>query len=243
MVAEFRRTDRKSLRRRLKGDLDWVVLKCLEKDRTRRYDSAAGLAEDLRRVLDSHTVSARPPSPGYRFQKFVRRNRVAVAAAAAVLAAVLAGSTAAVVAMLRAQEAEAVAAREAETAQQVSAFLVDLFQVSSPTEARGNSITAREILDQGADRIRTDLADQPDVQGPLMATMGQVYRSLGLFSESEPLLEEALSVMDRQGAEPATLVTPLNALASLYERPGPLCGRGVPVRTGARNPGRGDPGR
>jgi serine/threonine protein kinase/tetratricopeptide (TPR) repeat protein len=220
-VADRRRTDPRSLRRLLKGDLDWVVLKCLEKDRTRRYDSAAGLAEELGRVLSDRPVVARPPSTVYRLRKFGRRNRLAVTAATTVFLAMLSGGTAAFVGMVRARSAEAAAAREAETAQQVTSFLVDLFQVSEPGQARGNSVTAREILDQGATRIRSELVDQPDVQGRLMAAIGEVYRKLGLYSESETLLEEAVRVLEeRDQPRIATLVPPLNALATLYEDQG-----------------------
>ena len=79
--------------------------------------------------------------------------------------------------------------REAEAARQVSQFLVDLFEVSEPGEARGNTITAREILDEGAKRISTDLAAQPLTQARLMGTMGRVYARLGLYDAASPLME------------------------------------------------------
>ena len=78
----------------LKGDLDWIVMKALEKDRTRRYETANGLAADLKRHLSNETVVARPPSSAYRFQKLVRRNKLAFAAGVAIAAALLLGTIA-----------------------------------------------------------------------------------------------------------------------------------------------------
>ena len=80
-------------------------------------------------------------------------------------------------------------------------FLVELFAVSDPDLARGNEITAREILDRGSERIRVELRDQPEIQARLMKTMGRVYRSLGLYGESRPLLEEALRIQETEGSD------------------------------------------
>src|SRR5262249_49343846 len=84
-----------------------------------------------------------------------------------------------------------IAKREAETARQTTAFLVDLFRISDPSEARGNSMTAREVLDKGAARIETQLARQPQIQATLMDTLGTVYMGLGLYGQAKPLLETA----------------------------------------------------
>jgi serine/threonine protein kinase len=89
--AESRGPEARQLSAAVRGDLDWIVMKCLEKDRNRRYETASALAEDLQRYLNDHPVLARPPSAGYRFRKFARRNRVALATAAALLSAVAAG--------------------------------------------------------------------------------------------------------------------------------------------------------
>ena len=96
---------------------------------------------------------------------------------------------------VRAVHAERVATREAETAQQVSNFLVDLFEVSDPSESRGNAVTAREILDRGAQQIETTLVDESEIQARLMSTMGDVYTNVGLYGRAEALLRGAL---DRQ---------------------------------------------
>jgi eukaryotic-like serine/threonine-protein kinase len=218
VLAQLRHTDPEGLRKQLRGDLDWITMKAMEKDRTRRYDTANGLANDLARYLADQPVEARPPSTAYRLRKFVRRNKVAVAAIAAVGLALVAGAAAATIGLLRATRAEARARAEAATAQQVSDFLVGLFKVSSPDEARGNAITAREILDSGAVRIRTDLANQPVVQARLMNTIGDVYRELGLYQQSGPLLERALEI--RQQVAPSDsigLAENLHSIGRLHQ--------------------------
>ena len=161
MVAKDRNTDPGGLKRQLQGDLDWIVMKAMEKDRTRRYETANALALDIGRYLRDEPVLARPPSARYRAAKFVRRNRGAVTAATFSVIAILVGATAAGVGFVRARAAERVAERQSRAARVTSDFLADIFRVSDPAVARGGSITARELLDRGADRISAELAGQP----------------------------------------------------------------------------------
>ena len=197
-IAKERRADPTTLRRELQRDLDWIVMKAMETDRNRRYDTVNGLAMDIRRHLNDEPVFARPPSARYRLVKFVRRNRTAVAASIVVAGSLVAGATAATVGMVRATRAEAATALEAEAASQVSDFLVGLFEVSDPAEGRGNTVTAREILDEGAEQITEELADQPVLQARLLATMGTVYRRMGLLDRAHPLLEQALALREKE---------------------------------------------
>ncbi len=219
--AKNRGTIPAALTRQLKGDLDWITMKALEKDPARRYGSPSELAADIGRYLTDEPVLARPPSAAYRVRKFVRRHTLAVGAAATLLVLlVLFAATMAVQANRIARERDR-ANREAAAATQVSQFLTDLFKVSDPGEARGNSITAREILDVGAGRIRDTLSDQPEVQSRLMATMGSVYGNLGLYARSVPLLEEALAIRRNTLGEddPSTLAS-MQELAILAYRLG-----------------------
>ena len=207
----------------VRGDLDWITMKTLEKDRTRRYGAASDLAADIRRHLEYQPVVAGPPSQVYRLKKFVRRNRFGVTAAAtlvALLAFLAATMTVQAQRIARerdrtAQEAER-ANREASAARQVSDFLVGLFAVSDPSEARGNSLTAREVLDTGVGRIEKDLSDQPEIQARLMQTMGTVYTNLGLYRQSEPLLRQSVESNRKTlgGDHPSTLKA-LHQLADL----------------------------
>jgi len=123
-------------------------MKAIDQDRSRRYESAAGLANDLRRYLASEPIQARPPSTRYRVAKFVQRHRLGVAAAGLIAAAITTGTVMTAVGFVRASRAEREAEREASAAREVTSFLVDLFRVSDPDESRGNTLTARELLDQ-----------------------------------------------------------------------------------------------
>ena len=202
---------------RLKGDLDWITMKALDKDRTRRYETSNGLAMDVRRHLAGEPVLAAPPSTVYRAQKFFRRHRFGVATAAALgLLLVAFAATMAVQAQRIAKERDR-ANTEAATAKQVSDFLVGLFTVSDPSEARGNTLTAREILDKGAAKIDRDLTGQPEVQARLMATMGNVFTGLGLYTAAGPLLSQASVIETRVlGHDHRETLATQNALANAY---------------------------
>jgi len=213
-IAEERRLTIGQLSEHLRADLDWIVTKAIADDREQRYASVADFAADLNRFLDDQPVEARPPSFRYRAGKFVRRHRVAVLAASTVLLALILGIVGTSVGMLK-------AAREAEAARQVSTFLTRIFEVSDPGAARGNSVTARELLDQGASRIRTELQDQPIVQARLMRTMGGVYQNLGLFAQAAPLEEAALEARRAAlGKDHPDVGRSLTALGTLYNRQG-----------------------
>jgi serine/threonine protein kinase/tetratricopeptide (TPR) repeat protein len=194
VLSKNRRTAFAALASQLKGDLDWIALKALEKDRTRRYGSPSDLAADIRRHLDNEAVLACPPSIAYRGQKFMRRHRfgVAVAAVAAVLLLAFSGAMA-LQARRIARERDR-ANLEAQKSQRVTEFLTGLFRLSDPNPVESNTVTAREILDKGSDKIARELHNQPEIQAKLMDTMGMVYVSLGLFDRATPLVENALSI-------------------------------------------------
>jgi eukaryotic-like serine/threonine-protein kinase len=220
-VAARRGTEPRTLTRQLAGDLDWIVLKALEKERNRRYGTPSELAADLRRHLRHEPVLASPPSRAYRVRKYVQRHRVGVAAVVALVLLLAAfAATEAVQARRIAHERDRANA-EAEASRRVSDFLLNMFKVSDPGEARGTSITAREILDRAARNIETGLARDPQVQARMMDTMGQVYQNLGLYSRAQPLLERALetrrSVLGEEN--PDTLVS-MTHLAALDEATG-----------------------
>jgi tetratricopeptide (TPR) repeat protein len=215
-AARNRRTDPPALQRQLRGDLDWIVMKAIEKDRTRRYASASDFAADIQRHLKHQPVLAGPPSTLYRAQKFVLRHKAGVTAAALVALALLIGIIGTTAGMIRARTAKAQARQEAETARQVSDFLVGLFRVADPGEARGETITAREILDKGAEKIQRELAGQPATRGRLMATIGEVYMHLGSLDRARSLLEEAYQTrLQSLGEKNDEVVDSLRTLAVL----------------------------
>jgi serine/threonine protein kinase/tetratricopeptide (TPR) repeat protein len=193
------------LRRQLEGDLDNIVLMAMHKEPDRRYASVDALADDIRRYRTGQTVRARPDRLGYRLGKFLRRNRAVVGlATAAVLALVtFAISTSVQSRRIAKQRDRAVAAEqkahlEAQTAKQVSDFLVGLFEVSDPDESKGEQITAREILDAGAKRLDTELESQPLVRARLKHTIGAVYQNLGLYAEADSQLAQSLALRRKE---------------------------------------------
>lgn len=215
-IAESHRSSPDQLRRELKGDLDWIVMKAIEPDRSRRYQTAGEFFADVERFLTHRPVIARPPSAAYRVQKFVRRNRAGVAATSVAILALVLSAVLSGIGFVRATRAEKVAANEAAAATQVSDFLVALFRVSEPGEALGNKITARELLDRGASKARLSLAAQPQIQSRMMHTIGTAYASLGLYTAARDQLEVALAARRRTfGAEHSAVAETELALADV----------------------------
>jgi serine/threonine-protein kinase len=218
VVSAARAATPDKLRRRLRGDLDNIVMMALRKEPQQRYPSVEALSEDIRRHLEGLPVVARQPTLGYLTGKFVRRNRGAVLAALTIAGLILSfGVTATLQSRQIARERDQ-AARERDKAQKVSEFLASLFKASKPSEAQGKPVTARDILDRGTGKIATQLADQPEVRATLLYTIGDVYMALGANDRARGLLEEALAERRRlfPGDHPDTAVS-LASLGLLYE--------------------------
>ena len=187
--------------RETRRDLDAVALNALERNPDDRYASVGQLADDVRRVMEHRPVLARQQTWTYRTRKFIRRHAAAVATAALVAVLVVIGIVAVVLQRNRALASEAramdEAARahaEAEKASAVARFLTDLFRESDPANARGAAVTARELLDRGVTRLSTDLTAQAPVRATLLATIGGVYRVLGLHDQAERATRDALEI-------------------------------------------------
>ena len=156
----------------MRGDLDAITLKALEKDRSRRYATPSELAADIGRDLRNEPVLARPASATYRARKYVRRHRLGVSVAAIAVALLVS------VAVAQAFELRRIK-RERDRADRVTEFMTGMFQVSDPSEARGNDIRTREILDKAAKDIDAGLAKDPELQAQMMHVMGKVYLASG----------------------------------------------------------------
>lgn len=200
--AQLRRADSDQLRKMLRGDLDWIVVKATEKDRNRRYDTANALAMDLERYLRNEPVLARAPTTSYRLRKFVRRNLVAVVAGLGIVLALMIGIVLATMGLVRATRAEQLAQHESATAREVSGFLEGLFTAGDPGRIGGRRPTVQELLDSGAVRIRRELADRPLMQAQLMVTIGQAYYGLREIPAAIELLDDALAIQVSGGASP-----------------------------------------
>ena len=209
-----RSTRPEALLRQLRGDLDWIALKALEKERARRYTTPSEMAADIRRYFGNEAVQAGPPTVRYRAGKFVRRHRTGVVAASIVVVALVAGVVGTTIGMLRASRAERAARRAAATANATAGFLEGLFKESYPGRARGRSPSAREILDRGATRIESELQDQPLVRARLSGIIGDVYRDIGEYDDAGRFLHESVAILE--AARPVDSLS----LAAAYNRLG-----------------------
>jgi eukaryotic-like serine/threonine-protein kinase len=199
-VAEARNTDSKQLVALLRGDLDCITMMALEKERERMFPTPIDLAADIARHLENRPVVARPASAAYHVRKYVRRNRIGVAVVTGAMALLIA------FALIQAIQLRHIT-RERDRADRITEFMSNMFKVSDPSEARGNSITAREILDESASKIDTELTQDPELQAQMLHVMGTVYDGLGLYGQAETLLARAVEIRSRiLGAEhPRTL--------------------------------------
>jgi serine/threonine protein kinase/tetratricopeptide (TPR) repeat protein len=185
-VAKRRQTDRSSLLSELRGDLDWITMKALEKDRTRRYASASEFAADIERFLNDEPVLARPPAATYRMRKYVKRHRVGVGFAATIgLGLVLAFVLTAV------QNRRISAARD--ESDLVTATLEEMLESTMPSES-GRDVTVKEVLDEMAKTLGERFEQQPLVEARLRLTVGNTYYALGGYDAAEGHEARALEI-------------------------------------------------
>jgi non-specific serine/threonine protein kinase/serine/threonine-protein kinase len=185
-VAQNRRTEPRRLASQLKGDLDWIVMRSLEKDRNRRYASPQELAQDIKRHLNHEPVMAGPPSPVYRTKKFIRRHRVGVGVAATMgLAVVLA------FVLVTVQNARIAAARD--EAELVTATLEEMLASVDPTKS-GRDVTVKEMLDETAKTLGEKFKNRPLIEARLHHTVGKTYYSLGEYEAADFHLRRAMEI-------------------------------------------------
>jgi serine/threonine-protein kinase len=205
-------TTRRTLQRELAGDLDTIVLKALAKQPSRRFVSAAELADDLNRYLNGLPVRARPDSAAYRTRKFIRRHRRLVAALSLGAAGIIGGGITAAVAMRRAQVNAAREARERARAEVISRFVVGLFAGIDPLSAGRDSMTAREMLDSGAARVRRDFANDPATRAALLDHLSTTYEGVGRITDAVATNVDALAAI--RAAQPVDSVELARALTT-----------------------------
>jgi eukaryotic-like serine/threonine-protein kinase len=219
-IAGHRQAQAPKLIHMVRGDLDWIVMKALEKDRTRRYETANGFAADIQRHLDNEPVLASPPSNLYKFQKLVRRNKLAFGFAALLIVVLVAATFISVWQAFRATRAEKISKERFADSEAVSKFLTEVFQ--SPDPARqGRTITVAEMLGVAAKKLEKDLVDQPARRAKLWATLGNTYEALGLYREAVVLREEVRDYdLAALGQENPDSLAALHNLAQSYEEVG-----------------------
>jgi serine/threonine-protein kinase len=211
--APSARIEAGDLRRRLRGDLDRIALKALQKSPERRYSSVEAFATDVRRHLAGLPVAARGDALSYRARKFLARHRAAAGAAALLLLTLLAGL---VTTTWQAQRA----AREAQKAEAVKEFLKTLLSAADPLLAKGREPSLRQLLDAGAGRIETELRDQPDVQSEVARLVASVYHSLGEYDRAMPILRADLERRERRDGPRSVAAAEARTLIAdaLYEQ-------------------------
>jgi serine/threonine protein kinase/Tfp pilus assembly protein PilF len=179
--------------RTLSGDLETIVLKSLEKEANRRYQSALALAEDVDRYLSNQPILARPPSATYQLRKLVQRHKVPFAFAG-VLFTLLVVFGIVMSVMFGVQRRERMRAElETQKAEEINTFLTGMLASIDPAQARGREVSVREVLEKAAQDVDQGLADQPEVQASVRSTIGNTYRALGLYDEAESQLNGALA--------------------------------------------------
>ena len=211
-IAQTRHAEAASLSTLVRGDLDWIVMKCLEKDRARRYETANGLAADLKRHLNHEPVTARPPSTGYVLQKLMRKHRLAFVAGGAVAASLVIGLAFSTWLFIRERAAKQeqemlqkeanASARRADTnaekartsaakSRQVSSFMKEMIESVGPVAMASESTMWRQVVDKAAERLGQQRL-HPSVEWEVRTTLGEVYFSLGQKREATEMLRQSL---------------------------------------------------
>lgn len=207
--------------RRLRGDLDNVVLMAMRKEPSRRYTSVGALSHDVQAYLTGYSVQARTDTWRYRGAKFVRRHRVAVSIASLAVLALVGFSIGMGLLANRARRERRMADEQRLGAQREAEFLASMFRAATPQAANGSEITARELLDQSTSRIDSELAATPEVQATLLYNVGEAYEQLGLNDRAQPLLERSYSLRKKLFGDGSLLAaTTADVLAHAYRMGG-----------------------
>ena len=231
-IAENRNIDLTNLKRRLNRELEWIPLKAMRKDRTRRYRSASEFADDIRNYLNGRPLIAGPESTVYRLRKFARRNSKLLTAVATVLVVLIAGIIVSTNFAIRAaharKEAEAAqlkAEQEAKAAQAISDFLrTDLLESMDPYVTQGQEVTVRSFLDAASRKLEGKFKNEPLVEALIRYTLGKTYRNLGTYDDLERaerhLLRAITLQLDNLGDKNVDTLNSMELLGSVYIRMG-----------------------
>ncbi len=190
-TADARGADPKQLVGLLRGDLDWITMKAVEKDRARRYGTPLELAADISRYLKNEPITARPASVAYRAHKYVRRHRYLMAGVGVVVALLV------VFAVVQSIQLRRIT-HERDRADRIADFMTGIFKASDPNEKLG-TITAQELLDKAAKDIDTGLSKDPELQASMMHVIGRAYMYQGLFQKAQSIFERGIKASTSAG--------------------------------------------
>ena len=211
-VGKNRGLSPERLGKRLRGDLDNIVLMSLRKEPERRYTSAEQLANDIEKYLAGVPVIAHKDSRGYRIQKYVRRHRVQTISVAIIFCVLVVSAVITIYQANQVAHQRDRAQLEASRAESVTDFLISLFRAADPSFAPTDTLTVRELLDNGAKRVETELADQPEIQATIYDVIGTAYSNIGRYDLAESLFERGLTQQRALGEEGERLATALYSL-------------------------------
>ncbi|MEE9296175.1 MAG: tetratricopeptide repeat protein [Phycisphaerae bacterium] len=210
-----------SIDRRFRGDVDTIAAKALEKDKDRRYQSAAEFAADIRRYLRDEPIAARPASATYQLRKFAKRNKALVAGAVVVFVVLVAGIVAERRQRVAAEKARAEAVISREESEAVTDFLVNMLAWADPEKTLGRDITIGEVFDIATKRVETEFRDQPRIEAAVRAMLGHTYINLGDYIAAQEQLTSALQIQKRElGNEHPNTLTTMNNQATLLSHQG-----------------------
>ncbi len=212
-----------SVNKVFRGDLETILLKALEKDREKRYQSASDLAVDIRRFLSEEPISARPPSMSYQLRKFARRNKAMVAGAVVAALGLTLGTGAAVWKAYEATNERDRAVRASRKAERINAFLQEMLGSADPALA-DYDVTVREALDRAADAADVELADEPEVRAAVHHQIGQIYHRLMRYEEAERHLRIALRERRKLFGDDHEVAVTLTDLAWTHQERGDFDG-------------------
>jgi tetratricopeptide (TPR) repeat protein/serine/threonine protein kinase len=233
-VAANRGLEPRKLSGLVRGELDWIVMRCLEKDRNRRYETANGLAHDLERYLHDEPVEACPPSAGYKLRKLAHKYRRALGTVAVFVLLLMLGAvvstwlavwawraeSGARTAAQQARDAEGKARSEAAITEAVNLFVQEDLLGQADVEAQGQQpdrdVKVRVLLDRAAAAVEGRFKDRPEVEAAIRVTIGNAYRALGEHAKAEEQLRRALEIRRQLGVDHADTVQAMNGLARVY---------------------------
>ncbi len=216
-VSRARGLTPERLRKRLEGDLDNIVLMAMKKEPERRYKSAEQMADDIERYIEGKPIIAHRDSPGYRLRKYVQRHRVQAIATSIILFLLIIGSVVTVYQANQVLHERDRARLEADRSEEVTRFLVSLFEASDPSYAPGETLTAAGLLENGAEKIDLELTDQPSIQATLYTVIGTAYVNLGEYDRADKILRKSLKILRERPGEEENLAQTLYLLGLANE--------------------------
>ena len=217
-VAKYRNTSPEALHKLIRSDLDWIVMKTLEKDRDRRYDTVSEFAADIKRHLNHEPVLAGPPNTLYCIKKFIQRHRVFISATTAIITTILIGLAATTVMYYRAEHSRRKEAMARTEAQNIIDFLTnDLLASVYPEKTKSQEVTVRYLLETASKNIENKFSNNPLSEAAIRETLSLTYQKLGDYKAAEPHLKRALDIHRVQlGEEHPTTLASLDHLGRLY---------------------------